>query len=527
MSSFNLADLFEMVADAIPDREALVCGDRRLSYAALDERATRLAHVLSGIGVGPGDHVAVYLHNSTEYVEAMLAAFKLRAVPINVNYRYVADELRYLFADADTKAVVHEACYAPMLELIEPDLPAPPARLARGAAYEEALAAAPSERSFGPRSGDDLYVLYTGGTTGSPKGVIWRHTDLFFAALGGGNPGGPGIERPEQLVERARRGRQRCLPASPFMHGAAHWFAWSMLLTGSTVIVSTASALDAEQLLDLVAAERVTFLVIVGDAFGRPLADALLREPRRWDLSALTVILSGGAVLSPSVKTALLERVPGAIVVDGFGASETGGQGQAVDAPGAGPERPRFRVGEDTTVLGDDLRPLAPGSGEVGRLARRGHVPLGYHKDPQKTAATFPVVDGVRWALPGDMATVEADGTITILGRGSVSINTGGEKVYPEEVEACLKGHPAVYDAVVVGVPDARWGERVCAVVAPRRGQHLPDAASLARFCRESLAPYKLPRDVVEVPEIVRSPSGKPDYRWARDIAVKTLTAGG
>ncbi|HUS61788.1 MAG TPA: AMP-binding protein, partial [Acidimicrobiales bacterium] len=411
----------------------------------------------------------------------------------------MADELRYLFSDADIVAVVHEPAHAAVLELIESDLPVPPVRLERGGPYERALAAASPARDFGPRSGDDLYVLYTGGTTGMPKGVLWRHEDLFFAALGGGNPGGSPIEIPEEIVERALRGRQRCLPASPFMHGAAHWFAWSMLLTGSTVVVATDTAFNPENLLDLVVAERVTFLVIVGDAFGRPIAEALEREPGRWDLSALTVVLSGGAVFSPSVKAELLARVPAAIVVDGFGASETGGHGRSVDAIGCDDKRPRFLVGEDTSVLDERMQPVKPGSGQVGRLARRGHVPLGYHKDAEKTALTFPVVDGVRWALPGDMAMVETDGTVIILGRGSVSINTGGEKVYPEEVESCLKAHPAVYDAVVVGVPDDRWGERVCAVVAPRSGQQLPTAASLADFCGDRLAGYKLPREVVGV----------------------------
>lgn len=524
MSGFNLADLFEAVAAAIPDREALVADDRRLTFATLDERATRLAHALAEMGVGAGDRVAVYLYNGTEYLEAMLAAFKLRALPVNVNYRYVADELRYLFDDADIKAVVHEPAFAPTLDAVEAQLETPLARLERGPAYEDALAAASADGPFGPRSGDDLYVLYTGGTTGMPKGVLWRQEDLFFAALGGGNPGGPPIADPSHIVDRARRGRQRCLPASPFMHGAAHWFALSMLLTGSTVVVSTRPTFDPDALLDLVTAERVTFLVIVGDAFGRPLADALESQPRRWDLSALAVILSGGAILSPSVKTKLLAHVPTAIVVDGFGASESGGHGQAVEAAGSDGERPRFRVGPETSVLDDDLRPIEPGSGRVGRLARRGHIPLGYHKDPERTAATFPTVDGVRWALPGDMATIEEDGTVVVLGRGSVSINTGGEKVYPEEVESCLKGHPAVYDAVVVGLPDERWGERVCAVVAARAGQSLPAADVLASFCGHTLASYKLPRHVVEVDEIVRSASGKPDYRWARDTAAKALT---
>jgi acyl-CoA synthetase (AMP-forming)/AMP-acid ligase II len=519
---FNLADLFEAVADAVPDREAIVFGDVRLTYRELDARSTRLAHVLAAHDIGPGDHVGLWLYNGNEYLEGMLAAFKLRAVPINVNYRYVEDELRYLFDDADLKAVIHEVDFTPTLAAIRDDVPLLRFALPKGDAYEAALAQSSAERDFGDRSRDDIYILYTGGTTGMPKGVLWRHEDIFFGALMGGNPGGPGIERPELIVDAALRGGHgRTLPACPFMHGTAHWVAFWALFAGDAVVISPDRHLDPVGLLQLISDERVTFLVIVGDAFARPLVDALeAAGTGRWDLTSLAAILSGGAILSPSVKDALVRLLPNTLVIDGFGASETGGQGQMIATPGGAGTHPRFSVNDDTTVLDGDLKPVAPGSGVVGRLARRGRVPIGYYKDPVKSAATFPVVDGVRWAVPGDMATVETDGTITVFGRGSVSINTGGEKVYPEEVEAALKSHPAVFDAVVVGIPDERWGQRVTAVVQPREGER-PTLEDLVEHCRAHLAGYKVPRALVVVDEMVRSPSGKPDYRWARDQAVK------
>ena len=522
---FNLADLFETAADAVPEREAVVDGDRRFTYAQLDERATRLAHALAERGIGAGHHVGIWMHNKVEYLEGMLAAFKIRAVPINVNYRYVADELRYLFTDSECRAVIHDADFAPVLAEIRADLPLLGVSLAVGDEYEAALAGASPQRDFAPRSPDDLYILYTGGTTGMPKGVMWRHEDIFFGALQGGNPGGPGIEKPELIADTARRGGGRTLPACPFMHGTAHWVAFWSLFGGGTVVISPDRHMDPGKLLQLIADEQVSFLVIVGDAFARPLADALERagDDRPWDLSSLTAILSGGAILSPAVKEALTRLLPSTIVIDGFGASETGGQGQMVASPGGEGGHPRFAVGDDTKVLDDDGNEVEPGSGVVGRLARRGRIPLGYYKDEKKTAATFPVINGVRWAVPGDMATVEADGTITLFGRGSVSINTGGEKVYPEEVEAALKSHPAVFDAVVVGVPDERWGERVTAVVRARDGEK-PTVEELAEHCRQHVAGYKVPRAVVLVDEVVRSPSGKPDYRWAKREASAATT---
>jgi acyl-CoA synthetase (AMP-forming)/AMP-acid ligase II len=532
---YNLADLWECVVDTVGDREAMVCGTRRLTFAEADERIDRLAHALADRGIGPGDHVACYLYNGTEYLETMLAAWKLRAVPINVNYRYVADELRYLLTDADAKAVVlHEelaerlaqvAGDLPLLRscLVVPDGTGADEAVARLGAeeYEAVLAASRPGRDYPARSADDLYILYTGGTTGMPKGVMWRHEDIFFGAFGGGDLGGNHITRPEEIAERALAGRTRCLPACPFMHGTAHWMAFSSLYTGGAVIISPDRRLVPVRLWELVAAEKVNFLVIVGDAFARPLVEALDELGDAVDLSELVVLLSGGAILSPAVKRALAERLPGCLIIDGYGSSEAGGQGQSVTVAGAEPSpQPRFRVNDETTVLTEDLRP-AP-VGVVGKLARRGHIPLGYYQDPEKTAATFPVIDGVRWSVPGDFARIEEDGTITLLGRGSVSINTGGEKVYPEEVEATLKAHPAIFDAVVVGVPDPRWGERVVGVVQVRPG-HTVSFDDVDTHVRAHLAGYKAPRALVEVDEIVRSPSGKPDYRWAKATAMEHL----
>ncbi len=531
---YNLADLWERVADTVPDHEAIVFADRHLTFAEADARATRLAHALSARGVGPGDHVACYLYNSVEYLEVMIAAFKLRAVPINVNYRYVEDELRYLFDDADVRAVVFHREFTPKLEAIHELLPKVHTYLAvddgtpastGGTSllavedYESTIASGSDVRDFAARSGDDLYILYTGGTTGMPKGVMWRHEDVFFGALGGAGGGGKAITAPEEIAERCLESRTRCVPACPFMHGTAHWMAFSTLFTGGAVVIPAEHRLDALKLWELVGRERANFMVIVGDAFARPMLDALDTEAgRALDVSELRVLLSGGAILSPTLKRELVQRLPGVLIVDGYGASETGGQGQSVVVSGGDiPTAPQFRVSDDTVVLDDNLEPAAPGV--VGRLARRGPIPLGYYKDPEKSAATFPVVNGIRWAVPGDHAVVDDDGLITLLGRGSVSINTGGEKVYPEEVESVLKGHTDVVDAVVVGVPDSRWGERVVAVVQPRAGA-TPTLDALQVHAREHLAPYKLPRDVVLVDAITRSPSGKPDYRWAKATAL-------
>ncbi|HEV7534247.1 MAG TPA: AMP-binding protein [Acidimicrobiia bacterium] len=516
----NLADVFEVVVDAVPDREALVCGDRRLTYTALDERANRLAHHLAAAGVGPGDHVAAYLYNSTEFVETMLAAFKLRAAVVNVNYRYVAAELAYLLGDSDARAIVYDTRFTPTLDEVVNGLGKLPARLAVGGgavvagsvSYEEALDGAPPVRPQVPRTGDDLYLLYTGGTTGMPKGVMWRHTDILAAGLGNLD----GAVSAEEQAERARAGRDRHLPACPLMHGAAQWVTLATFYAGGAVILSPDTRLDSGRLAQLIAAERATVVTIIGDAVGRPLADALAVRPD-LDVTSVRVVMNSGATVSPAVKDDLMARMPGAFVYDTFGSSESGTFAKSTSGTGNTPVQGRFAPRDDAVVLGDDLRPVAPGSGVVGRLARSGAVALGYYNDPEKTAATFPVIDDVRYIVTGDHAVVEADGTVQILGRGSACINTGGEKVYPDEVEGALKSHPAVADAMVVGVPDERFGERVVALVVARDGTIPPD---LDDHVRSLVAGYKAPRQLFPVEAVERFPSGKPDYGWARDRAL-------
>mgnify|MGYP000021926875 CR=1 FL=1 len=544
--NFNLAELSEAIGAAIPERECIVFRDRRLSWAEFTTRTRRLGNYLRSRGLGlhqerttlrnfesGQDHLGIYLYNCPEYLEAMVGAYKARVAPFNVNYRYVDDELVYLLNDADARALVYQARFAPNVARIRSALPnldvliqvadgSGHALLPGAVDYEEALAAASAERPPVRWSPDDLYILYTGGTTGMPKGVLWRQEDIFFAALGGTPTFGPKLSSVDAVAELARNGDLRACPAPPFMHGAAHWMAFMTMHQGGTVVIqSHPERLDPDDIWTTIERERVRFLTIVGDAFGRPLLDQLDRK--RYDLSAFGILLSGGAILSPALKEAFLERIPHLMIIDGFGASETGGQGQQVSLPGQKPTTGSFKMNEETLVLRHDLQgPLSPGSSESGWLARTGHVPLGYFKDAEKTTATFPVIDGVRYAVPGDHATIAADGTITVLGRGSVSINSGGEKIYPEEVEKALKHHPSVYDAVVVGTPHERFGQQVTAVVQARHGEE-PTPEELVEFAARHLARYKLPRTILFVDEMVRSPSGKADYRWARAFALKQL----
>lgn len=534
---YNLADLFEIVADAVPERTAVVCGARRLTFAQLDERATRLAHALAQSGVKQDDRVALYLYNSTEYLEGALAAFKLRATPVNINFRYVEEELRYLFNDAGITALISHRSFAPRVAAVAGEVPTLRAWFvaeddpAAGAAprdgawtpYEEVLASASPERDFGERSGQDLYVIYTGGTTGMPKGVMWRHEDVFFAGLQGGNPGGPDITEPEQIGRDAvlRTAPPTTLPVAPLMHGNGHWAAMIGLHGGGKVVLATSRRLDAGEIWRLVEQERVNVMSIVGDAMARPLAEALHAPGASYDTSSLMVISSGGAIFSETVKEQLRAKLGGTLLIDAFGVSEAGHQGMNLGQHAGG--RPRFSVDPHTAVLDDDLRRIAPGSGIVGRLARSGRLPLGYWNDAEKTARTFMTdAEGTRWVIPGDMATVEEDGSVTLLGRGTFCINSGGEKIYPEEVEAALKAHADVFDAVVVGVPDERWGERVVAVVQPREGRSVA-IETIDAHCRTRISGYKVPRALHVVGEIQRQPSGKPDYKWARDVAARAM----
>ena len=420
---------------------------------------------------------------------------------------------------ADAAAILHEPEFAPLVRELRPHLPRVRTTLELGEEYEQALAAASPERDFGPRSADDHYVLYTGGTTGMPKGVVWRHEDIFFAALGGAGMGGlPAIDKPEDLVERSRREPGRTLLLPPLMHGAAQWAACNCIsgfLGGGTLYLNVQHTLDADAIWRYIAAEKIFTATVVGDAMARPLADALEAHAADYDLSSFFALGSGGAILSRAVKDVFRKHLPNIIINDAYGASETGA---GSTAPSDGDERPRFALNEETAVLDDDLRPVPPGSDVVGRMARTGHIPLGYYGDPEKTARTFPTDEqGRRWVVPGDFATVESDGSITLLGRGSQCINTGGEKVYPEEVESVLKAHPEVFDALVVGIPDERFGERVAAVVQPREGS-APGLEALQAHCRTKLAGYKIPRALVMTATMPRSPAGKADYRGARAL---------
>jgi acyl-CoA synthetase (AMP-forming)/AMP-acid ligase II len=518
VSGFNLADLWEAVADEVPDRVALRCAGAERTYAQLEERSNRLAHWLLERGVRPHQHVGLYLQNCIEYVEAMLAAYKIRAVPINVNFRYVAEELRYLFNDADLVGVVTAPEYAERLAEVAPDTPQLRWSLVTGPDYEHALEASSPGRGFGPRSGDDHYVLYTGGTTGMPKGVLWRHEDAFFACMGGGDPSRPEITSVRELVERIAPEPTTFFTLAPLMHAAGCWTVMIYLLGGNRVVLWT-GPLDPQEVWRTVERESVTATSAVGDAVLRPLLDGWDALDPKPDVGSLRVFSSGGAPLSAAVRERFLSTFPRIPLSDGYGSSETGIQaGRVFVGPTGDRPEPQFVARQAVVMDTETQQPVAPGSTAVGRVARTGRIPLGYYNDPEKTAATFVEWDGRRWSLTGDMGTVAADGTITLLGRGSICINTGGEKVYPEEVEAVLRRSDSVYDAVVVGAPDERWGQRVVAVVAPTPGAELT-GDELRALARTYLAGYKVPKAVVFVDEIVRSPSGKADYRWAAEVA--------
>jgi fatty-acyl-CoA synthase len=523
---FNLADLFELVAAEVPDRLALVAGDARVTYAELDARTNRLARHFLAQGLQPGAKVGIYSWNRAEWVEAFIAAFKARLSPINVNYRYIAHELRYLFDNADIESLVFERSFAPTVAEILPDLPqitdllvledGSAEDIGTATPYEAALAAQSPEPLDLERSSDDLYFLYTGGTTGMPKGVMWRSEDIYFAALTGFNP--TPMAAPEEITGRLLPDGfdVRSLVVAPIMHGAAQWGLLNLLYIGGTTVLYTGRGFDPKEVWKLAEREQCMGLLLVGDAMARPLADALADPSFSVDLSSVKQVGSGGAVFSTAIKDQLRDLIPGVNVADSYGASETGASGTS----STGDDARRFTVSPEMQVLGDDLLPVEPGSGTIGRVARTGHIPQGYYKDEAKTAATF-VTDpsGVRWVVPGDFGMVEADGTIQLLGRGSQCINSGGEKIYPEEVEDALKGHPDVFDALVVGVPDDRFGERVAAVVANRPGTS-PTLKDLADHCRQTIAGYKLPRQLTLVDAVRRTPAGKANYAWAKETAL-------
>ncbi|MGI8710969.1 MAG: acyl-CoA synthetase [Acidimicrobiales bacterium] len=540
--AFNLAQVNEAVATAHPDRPAIIWGDQRWSYGELTDRTRRFANALAERGIGVHrergdlaghesgqDHVALYLHNGNEYLEAMVGAFKARAAPFNVNYRYVAEELRYLLDNADAKVVVFHGAFAPTLAEVLPSLPgiellvqvdddSGQGLLPGAVGYEELLAGASPERPDLDWSPDDLYILYTGGTTGMPKGVLWRQHDIFIGAMGG-RPFGQAetFETIDAIVEASDGGGIKMMSVAPLMHGAAQWASFTAFTNGNTVVMpSQTRHLDPADVWRTVEEHQVLTVQIVGDAMGRPLIDEL--ERGSYDLSGLLALVSGGAALNSSLKDRFLDAVPHAVVLDAVGSSETGAQMGHTSTKGAAATG-TFQPGPETSVVDADLTAeLAPGSPDVGWLAQRGHVPLGYLGDAAKTAATFPVIGGTRFAVPGDRAVWREDGIIELLGRDSVTINSGGEKIYAEEVEQALAHHPAVYDVIVVGRPSEQWGSEVVAVVQLAEGASVTEEELLAE-AQNHVARYKLPKAVVYRDALQRSPAGKADYRWARSQA--------
>jgi acyl-CoA synthetase (AMP-forming)/AMP-acid ligase II len=537
----NLGRIHEAIAEVIPDRECIVYRDRRLSWSEVTDRTRRLADVLRRHGLGcrreragleswesGQDHVALYLYNGNEYLEGMLGSYKARCAPFNVNYRYVEEELLYLFDNSDARAVVYHARFAPLLAGIRHRLPrlelliqvsdeSGHALLDGALDYEQALADAEPAEPQG-LSADDLYILYTGGTTGMPKGVLWRQHDIFYSALITKRP-----ESIEAMQERVRKGRPiRSLPSPPFMHGAAHWVAFNMWHAGGTVLVQdNVEHLDPDDIWSTLEREGGNTLTIVGDAFARPLIDQLRKK--EYDLSSLFLVTSGGAIFTAALKQELLDLLPDIRILDALGSSESGAQASHFSSKESGAQTGQFELGADNLVLSDDLsHVLEAGSPERGWLARKGWVPLGYYKDPEKTRRTFPLVEGIRYSVPGDRAMIEASGTLKLLGRDSVTINSGGEKIFAEEVELALKHHPAVYDCVVCGTPNARWGSQVTAIVRLREGETQDEEALRAR-AGDHITRYKLPKAFVFVDEIVRAPSGKADYRWALETAKRVL----
>jgi acyl-CoA synthetase (AMP-forming)/AMP-acid ligase II len=530
--ALNIADLAEHAIDAVPDRVALISGDEQLTYAELEEKANRLAHYLIDQGVVKDDKVGLYCRNRIEIVIAMLGIIKAGAILVNVNFRYVEGELRYLFDNSDMVALVHERQYSDRVANVLPETPNIKTILVvedgsdndyssyGGVEFYSAIAESSPERDFGPRSADDIYLLYTGGTTGFPKGVMWRHEDIYRVLFGGTDfTTGEFVKDEYDLAKSAAANPPMIrYPIPPMIHGATQSATWMALFAGQTTLL--APEFDADAVWRAIHEHKVNMLFFTGDAMARPLLDALLAHQdagNEYDLSSLFVLTSTAALFSTSIKEKFLELLPNRVITDSIGSSETGFGGISVVTKGQSHTGgPRVQIDKTTVVLDEEGNEVEPGSGVRGFIAKRGNIPVGYFKDEKKTAETFRTFHGVRYAIPGDFATVEEDGSVTMLGRGSVSINSGGEKIYPEEVEAALKGHPDVFDALVVGVPDPRFGQHVAAVVHAREGTR-PTLADLDAFVRSEIAGYKVPRSLWLVDEIKRSPAGKPDYRWAKE----------
>jgi 3-oxocholest-4-en-26-oate---CoA ligase len=533
--ALNIADLAEHAIDAVPDRVALISGDEHLTYAQLEEKANRLAHYLIDRGVKKDDKVGLYCRNRIEIVIAMLGVVKAGAILVNVNFRYVEGELKYLFENSDMVALVHERRYADRVANVLPETPNVKTILVipddsagsdeeftryGGVEFYAAIESASPERDFGERSADDIYLLYTGGTTGFPKGVMWRHEDIYRVLFGGTDFATGEFVKDEYDLATAAAANPPMIryPIPPMIHGATQSATWMSIFSGQTTVL--APEFNADEVWHAIHDHKVNLLFFTGDAMARPLLDALQAASDKgedYDLSSLFLLASTAALFSTSIKEKLLELLPNRVITDSIGSSETGFGGTSIVAKGEHHMGgPRVAIDHRTVVLDEDGNEVKPGSGVRGVIAKKGNIPVGYYKDEKKTAETFRTYNGVRYAIPGDYAEVEADGTVTMLGRGSVSINSGGEKIYPEEVEAALKGHPDVFDALVVGVPDPRFGQHVAAVVHVREGAR-PTLADLDAFVRSEIAGYKVPRSLWFVDEVKRSPAGKPDYRWAKD----------
>ena len=543
---FNLALVNDAIARAYPDREAVVWGEKRFTYGDLAERTRRLANGLRDRGLGirrdreqlkghesGQDQLALYLYNGNEYLEGMLGAFRARVAPFNVNYRYVADELRYLLKDAQARGIVYHSCFAPTLAEVLPDLPdlevlvqvadeSGEALLDGAVDYERLLATSSDEESLDDLSPDDLYILYTGGTTGMPKGVLWRQHDIFVGAMGGRPFGGGDVFTSyDDIVENAGRGGLKVIATPPLMHGAAQWSTFTCFTGGGTVVMPEETRrLDPASVWRAVEAEKVLTMQVVGDAFARPLIEEL--EKGEYDASSLFMLVNGGAPMNPALKERFLTQLPNAGVLDAVGSSETGAQMGHVSSKGQATTG-HFTPGPGTVVVSDALDALlAPGHEGTGWLAQTGYVPLGYLGDAEKTARTFPTIDGVRYSVPGDRAVWREDGIIDLLGRDSVTINSGGEKIFAEEVEQAIAQHPDVADVVVCGRPSSRWGNEVVALVQLRPGAPVTEG-DLLEEAGKHLARYKLPKAMLFLDEVVRSPAGKADYRWAKETVLAQL----
>ena len=513
---WTFADVWETIAATVPDRVALAHGEKRVTWRDFNARADGIAAALLDAGLQRQEKVALYLHNAPAYMESVFAALKARLVPVNTNYRYTGEELIQLWTDADATAVIFHGAFAAQAEAVRARCPLVKAWVFVNDGEAECPSwaipyEAAAQSSAGPiiagRSGDDQLIIYTGGTTGLPRGVMWRQHDMFMASNTTSDPEIADLEHVRARLERAIA--PVGLPAAPLMHGTGFVFAATILNRGGTVVTLPGTSFDVKQLLGTMSDDGVTDVCIVGDAFCRPIVEALDLEPERWNLSSLRVVSSSGMAWSTSVKERLLAHAPDALLIDFLNSSEASGMGRSLTSKRAAGGS-RFKLGKNAVVIGEDGKPLAKGSGESGRLAVRGHLPLGYYKDPEKTAATFPVIDGVRYSIPGDLATVEDDGSITLLGRGSTCINTGGEKVFPEEVEEAIKSLEGVADALVVGVPHPRFGQMVTAAVEWSEGT-IPNEAALLDHLRNRLAGHKIPRVIMPVESLGRGPNGKAD----------------